>query len=433
MKVVLGLGGNEGDRAGCLRGAIRLLSLSTPGLRVLRASPLYESQAMLPADAPADGSWNRPFLNLALECETSLEPESLLSGLKAVERKLGRETRSRWAPRRIDIDILASDGPAVSLPGLEIPHPGLLERPFALLPLADLWPAFEARARKWRASATERVPFGTHVDPQPLCELVGILNITPDSFSDGGLFLDPARAAQQAKVLVAAGATVLDIGAESTRPAAHPLEAEEEWGRLAPVLEAMRGTTAILSVDTRHPGTAARAIRAGAGWINDVEGLESAEMRREVADSSVDVVVMHSLGIPPDSKRVLPEGNDPVEELLAWGERKLRSLEESGIGRDRVILDPGIGFGKLAFQSWLLLSGARRLHELGCRVLIGHSRKSFLALITDRKAEERDPESAVLAARLAAQGIQYLRVHDVEGTLRALRAAQRLEGIVQWR
>src|SRR4051812_15621397 len=141
MKVVLGLGSNEGDRLGFLRRAIRLLSFETPDLRILRASPLYESQAMLPVDAPADGSWNRPFLNLALEGETRLSPPELLAALKLCEAKLGRESRSRWAPRRIDIDILVTDGPRVSGPGLEIPHPGVASRPFALLPLADLWPS----------------------------------------------------------------------------------------------------------------------------------------------------------------------------------------------------------------------------------------------------------------------------------------------------
>src|SRR6185295_519666 len=159
VRFVLGLGSNEGDRLAFLRQAIRILSFETPGLRVLRASPLYESQAMLPPDAPADGSWDLPFLNLSLECESSLSPAELLRSLKACEVRLGRESRSRWAPRRIDIDILASDGPPVSEPGLLVPHPGLETRPFALLPLADLWPSYAKQATQWRTSAPDHVPF----------------------------------------------------------------------------------------------------------------------------------------------------------------------------------------------------------------------------------------------------------------------------------
>ncbi|HUP57380.1 MAG TPA: 2-amino-4-hydroxy-6-hydroxymethyldihydropteridine diphosphokinase, partial [Bdellovibrionota bacterium] len=170
MKIILGLGGNEGDRIGLLRAAVRVLAFSVPGLRVLAASPLYESDALLPAHAPSDGSWNLPFLNLALECETRLEPAELLAALKAAERRLGRVDRERWAPRRIDIDILAFAEGFVRTAGLEIPHPGLLERPFALLPLLDLWPRWShptdaARAgtlaEAWRCSPPEKVPSRT--------------------------------------------------------------------------------------------------------------------------------------------------------------------------------------------------------------------------------------------------------------------------------
>jgi dihydropteroate synthase len=322
--------------------------------------------------------------------------------------------------------------------GLEIPHPGLLERPFALLPLLDLWPRWshpteaaraETLAEAWRCSPPEKVPSRTRRVAEPLCELVGILNVTPDSFSDGGRFLSPEKAREQAALLYRQGASIVDIGAESTRPGSKPLGPDEEWSRLAPVLEGIGGR---FSIDTRHAATAARAIRAGAAWVNDVEGLESPEMRKAVADSSVDLVVMHSLGIPPDASRTLELGRDPVEQLLRWGEERLALLAKEGIPRSRVILDPGIGFGKLAFQSWLALSGARRLHELGTRILIGHSRKSFLSLVTDRPAAERDLESAVLCAELARAGAQYLRIHDPVLCLRAIRAATMLDGVTRW-
>ena len=317
-RVVLGLGSNisrpNGDRMSYLRDTIQILKspLTSPWIKVLAVSPLYESDALLPDGAPLD--WNQPYLNLCLLCETELRPLDLLKAVKEVESKMGRKGRSRWAPREIDIDILAFDSESPRIfetEELKIPHIGLLERPFALFPLADLLPHWRlpppgsvhrgkedsctagpypslkegasmtasAFVTQWKKNLAGQIPFRTRRSGLFLTELVGIVNVTPDSFSDGGKFLEPREALRQAKQLLADGARILDIGAESTRPGAAPLSAEEEWSRLAPILTELSPFTLAgpqsftLSVDTRHPETALRCIQAGVHWINDVTGL----------------------------------------------------------------------------------------------------------------------------------------------------------------
>ena len=441
----LGLGTNEGDRLGNLRRAIAALNAigaeNLGSISILAISPVYESAAMLPPGAPAE--WNRPYLNLALQCRSSLSPRELLDLVKRVERELGREARDRWAPRVIDIDLLDWEGVALRTPELTLPHAGLAERPFAMLPLGDL----TGVPTPWRFLEPEEIPFQTQASPfSILPELVGVLNVTPDSFSDGGLYTDPARAVAQARKLVQEGATVVDVGAESTRPGATLLDPQSEWARLGPLLEQLApaltrdsefcgpsGTRAALSIDTRHAETARRAIALGADWINDVSGFEDARLIEAVADSQASAVVMHHLGVPPVSGRTLPSQADPLDALLEWGARAVERLERGGIPRPRIILDPGIGFGKTPSQTRAIIEGCGRLKALGCRVFVGHSRKSFLKSLTGAlPAAERDLETQVVSVELARRGADYLRVHDVAGNLRALRAAFSVDAVISW-
>lgn len=454
-EVVVGIGTNLGPRLDHLRRGVRSLRALAPRLSAVRVSPIYESDALVPEGAPEE--WRRPYLNLAGYGRWEESPEEFLRVLKELESRLGRRPRERWAPREVDLDLLVFGDRSITTAGLTVPHPGLPDRPFALLPLADLAPdwrfppdsgplagltAREA-ARRWTGTP-DHMPLRTRRSFLSLTEVVGILNITPDSFSDGGAYSDTETAVRHARVLVADGATVLDLGAESTRPGASPITAVEEWARLGPVLEQLSpfssfspsspgeaegvGDRPLLSVDTRHAQTAGRAIAAGVPWINDVTGLCDPAMVDLLAKADVDVVVMHSLGIPPDRRRTIPESDDPVAAVLAWGRDRLTALEARGIGRERVILDPGIGFGKTSDQNAELLRRADELSSLGVRVLIGHSRKSFLAgwyapgYPGATEPTERDHETSLLSAHLARLGVDYVRVHDVAATVRALRA-----------
>lgn len=415
-QIVLGLGSNVGDRRSNIERAITALGRILHNARV---SSWHETPAQLLPGAPM--SWNQPYLNVAVAGSTSLSKKELFQNAKSLEHAIGRTQRSRWAPREIDIDILAWDETVADSTELRIPHPRLLGRDFALRPLAELWPDWQyprpgLHFQETAASLVSALPL-------PKTELVGILNVTPDSFSDGGKWLDAQAACDHANTMTQAGAAVIDVGAESTRPGAQPLGVEEEWSRLEPVLDALRGNNAcVVSVDTRHTEVAIRAIEAGAHWINDVTGFSSRSMIETIARSSVDVVAMHSLSVPPRKDLTLPENCDPMGVVVSWAEKKLQEFAAHGITEERVILDPGIGFGKTPRQNLALLRDIDRLVALGTRVLVGHSRKSFLETLTLAPPAQRDAETLALSLELARNNVDYLRVHNIDLHARALRA-----------
>ncbi len=245
------------------------------------------------------------------------------------------------------------------------------------------------------------------------CSLVGILNVTPDSFSDGGTFVDPEAVVVRVVQMVSERATVIDIGAESTRPGATPLTHEEEWLRLEPILRAVLTHVACeISVDTRHPQTAEKALALGVHWINDVSGF-SQQMVDVVKNSKCRLVVMHSLSVPARKDLVFDETVDVVEAVRDWCLEKLAMLERHGIARERIIFDPGIGFGKTAEQSMKLIERVSYLKVPGTQLLVGHSRKSFLTTLGIKSLAERDEATGQLSAFLATQGVDYVRVHNV--------------------
>lgn len=439
MMVVLGLGSNLGDRLDNLKKAWLAIQDIT-GLTVQQVSPIYISDALLKENAPTE--WNLPYLNLALRCETSLEPLNLLQQVKKIENNLGRVSAGEiWAPRVIDIDILIMDNIIIQTEILTLPHRSLLERPFALWPLADVAPLWQYQDKTaaqmvevWGSRFTGNAPFHTKQIPHRIDtpQLVGVLNITPDSFSDGGKFFNPEQSLAQFIHLANAGAHVIDIGAESTMPTAEKIEAKDEWARLEPILSVLKNTvnqclvTPKISIDTRHSEVAEKALQFGVDWINDVSGLDDSKMREVIAASNADCVVMHHLKIPERREYTLPRHLDPTEIVYRWAEERLAELEKQGIAANRVIFDPGIGFGKMAEQSLLLLKNSQVFKQLGVRILIGHSRKTFMSLLTNNAFAERDVETMALTLFLANQSVDYIRVHNVEWCARGLRVMKAL-------
>jgi dihydropteroate synthase len=217
--------------------------------------------------------------------------------------------------------------------------------------------------------------------------------------------------------MIADGAAVIDIGAESTRPGATPVSAQEEWQRLEPVVKALRSRLykVRFSIDTRHFQTARKAMPYGFDWLNDVGGGRDRAMSKLAKEYGCIYVLMHSLAIPADPAQVIAAGDDPVEVVFVWAQQQLDILTRLGIRRSRIILDPGIGFGKTAEQSLALIHNIARFKTLGVPLMVGHSRKSFLLQGTDKEAPARDPETLSVSEYLVAQGVDYLRVHDVRG------------------
>jgi dihydropteroate synthase len=249
--------------------------------------------------------------------------------------------------------------------------------------------------------------------------LMGVVNVTPDSFSDGGLFFDAGAAIARGQQLVRDGADVLDVGGESTRPGAAPVGERDELARVLPVVRGLRGA-AVISVDTSKPAVAAAAIEAGASFVNDVTGLrEGDELARVAARGGAWFCVMHSKGPPAAMKRD-PGRGDEVEYADLFGEivESLRASVEravaAGMPRHRVFVDPGIGFGKTYAHNLSLLKGLGRLRALGQPVLVGTSRKGFLGQLTGRPPLERDVATAATVAITSAMGTaDVVRVHSV--------------------
>lgn len=419
VRCYIALGSNVGDRARHLRDA-RHMFMAYHAMEMVAVSPVYETPALLPADASA--GWDQAYLNQVVAVETSLQPLALLEVLKTIEAYIGRQARGYWGPREIDCDLLLYGEESVQSETLTIPHAQMLKRRFVLEPLSAIAPDIRILGQSiahWLGM----------VQDQPVkrldstAQLVGILNYTPDSFSDGGDYGILDKALARIEPLVQAGAAVIDVGAESTRPGAVSLTAEEEWARLSGLLEAIRhhypSRTWRLSLDSYHPETQRKALAYRVDWLNDVRGLTDPAMLEAARESEQDIVIMHSLGIPPSAERVVDDKVPIVPYIHAWADATCERLERSGIDAKRIILDPGIGFGKTMRQSLALIEAADELvaGRKDVRWLYGHSRKSFMRILGAESMEARHALTVAYSRQLAASGVHYLRVHDVSAHL----------------
>ena len=257
--------------------------------------------------------------------------------------------------------------------------------------------------------------------------LMGIVNVTPDSFSDGGQHLSAEAAIAHARTLIVEGAQIIDLGAESTRPGALPVSVQEELARLLPVIAALRDSGAALSVDTCKPEVMQAALDAGADIINDVTGMRDPQAQRVVArHPSCGVCVMHMQG-EPRTMQLNPRYLNVVTEVSAALVAQAQLLEKLGVQRARISLDPGLGFGKTAEQNYQLLKGLATLVHLGYPVVLGASRKSMLGAITGKPVDQRLSGSIAAALAGIARGVAVLRVHDVDATYDALKVWQSVQ------
>jgi dihydropteroate synthase len=259
------------------------------------------------------------------------------------------------------------------------------------------------------------------------CLVMGVLNVTPDSFSDGGSFLDTDAAVAHGVEMAAQGADIVDVGGESTRPGAHRVDAAEEVRRALPVVRSLVAAGIPVSIDTMRASTASAALEAGACLVNDVSGgLADPDMAHVVADSHAPFVAMHWRGHSVDmAERAVYD--DVVADVIAELQARVDDLDRRGVDRDRVIVDPGLGFAKNSAHNWTLLARLQELNVLGRPLLVGPSRKGFLGpLLADaagrpRPAQGRDHATTALSALIAAAGAWAVRVHDVAATADAVR------------
>ncbi len=280
--------------------------------------------------------------------------------------------------------------------------------------------------REVPADVLERLRAGR----RPVCgigwqrpRLMGVVNVTPDSFSDGGRFFAPAQAVAHGMALVAEGADILDVGGESTRPGAAEVAVEDEIARVVPVIEGLRaqGVRVPISVDTRKAAVARAALAAGADLVNDVSALDfDPQMAGAVARLAAPVCLMHARGTPATMQKD-PRYDHVLLDVYDALERQIRLAEAAGIARERIIVDPGIGFGKTQAHNLALIRGLSLFHGLGCVILLGVSRKRFIGVIGgEPDAGRRAPGSIAVGLAGLAQGVQMLRVHDIRETRQAV-------------
>jgi dihydropteroate synthase len=282
---------------------------------------------------------------------------------------------------------------------------------------------FPHRATRWKLR-TRTLGFGE----LPL--VMGIVNVTPDSFSDGSLYFDPQRAIDHGLRLAAQGADLLDVGGESTRPYSQPVEEAEELRRVLPVLTALCHKTQIpVSIDTSKATVAREALAAGAEIINDITGLEGdPAMLNTALEHGPGVCAMHMQGTP-QTMQDNPAYEDVVEDVFHYLAARRDALLDAGVEQERICLDPGIGFGKTHQHNLMLLANCGRYHQLEQPLLVGHSRKGFIGKVLGDKDADRTFGTAGVSLSLARQGVQVLRVHDVAATRQALLLFQATGGL----
>lgn len=273
-----------------------------------------------------------------------------------------------------------------------------------------------------------KLPGGAAIDLSNGPIVMGILNVTPDSFSDGGSYDDPGRAVDRVHEMIEEGAGIIDIGGESSRPGAGELPAEDELARVRPVLERLSGRLDVpVSIDTRKAEVARAALDLGAAIINDISGfIHDPEMIPLAAESGAALVVMHMKGTP-ETMQDDPVYEDVVSEIIQWLEERTGMLISKGVSSDKIIVDPGIGFGKRLVDNLDILQELGDFRSLGFPVMVGHSRKSFIGMITGRKPDERLCGGLAAVGKCLDGGVRILRVHDVKETVDFIKVWRSIE------
>ncbi|MDH5524267.1 MAG: dihydropteroate synthase [Desulfobulbaceae bacterium] len=276
---------------------------------------------------------------------------------------------------------------------------------------------------------TPALPNAINIGDRPL--IMGILNVTPDSFSDGGSFMEQEHIADQVNEMLSQGVDIIDVGGESSRPFSDAVSVTEELNRVIPAIETIRrlSPTVPISIDTTKAEVAQKAIAAGADIINDISGLRFDPQMIEVAlANKVPVIIMHMQGTP-GNMQVKPHYEDVIDEIMSFFKERIAWAKQKGLARERIIVDPGIGFGKTIRHNLLILKHVTEFKKLGCPVLVGHSRKAFIGNILDLEVDERDTATASISAYCSTQGVDIIRVHNVRINAQTIRMAEAINKV----
>ena len=397
--VFLALGTNIGDRLHNIWTALEKIS---EFFEIKRMSHIIETEALLLPNSP-DG-WCLPFLNMVICGETSLEPLELLTHIQKIEWDMGRKADHEvWSPRTMDIDIISYNGQQSSNSKLTLPHPGVRDREYLQYLLREVGYDF---GDVQQLNLDDYHPLN-HFVAAP--KFVGILNVTPDSFSDGGKYFDPDAAAERFHQLQADGACIVELGGQSTRPNYIEISADEEYARVSKVLEKIPAA-AHIGIDSYFDEVVEQCLKnfENICWVNDIYGRLSDKVIKLIADHNLKLVAMLN-------------GHD-----ISILKTRIKKLQNLGISRENIVADPGIGFAKTKWENIKILKRLREVKDLGCEVMLAHSRKSFISVFSDANVKDRDLETIVVSL-CCAEYVDYLRVHNLHDHMRAFVAAQCLE------
>jgi dihydropteroate synthase/2-amino-4-hydroxy-6-hydroxymethyldihydropteridine diphosphokinase len=443
--VYLSLGTNLGSRRENLQLAVDALGEVSA---IEAISPVYETAPWGLTDQPN-------FLNICLKARTLLEPASFLANCQEIERKIGRVSSVKWGPRLIDIDLIYFNDNILDDENLSLPHPQIEQRSFVLAPLADIASDFVdprsgisiAEMFKKIEAASDGTLERSKIRLTRPAELawgvktfvMGILNATPDSFSGDGLFEESnavSRIVDKGRHFVEAGADLLDVGGESTRPGSQPISEAEEIRRVVPAVEALANSVDVpISVDTYRASVARAGLAAGARWINDVWGLRmDPEMAAIAADARCPIVLMHNRSKPKDviqekrlgGRYIGVRYDNLIDDIRSELEDIVNLATETGIRKGHIIIDPGIGFGKTVSQNLRIIDELDRFMELGCPILVGPSRKSFIGYTLNLPPDQRVEGTAAAVAIAIDRGADIVRVHDVEAMARVAKMSDHI-------
>ncbi|XP_071693476.1 folate synthesis bifunctional protein, mitochondrial [Rutidosis leptorrhynchoides] len=462
QEVVIALGSNVGDRLNNFNEALSQMKKS--GIKITRHACLYETEPAYMTDQPL-------FLNSAVRAVTKFGPHELLSALKKIEKEMGRTKGIRYGPRPIDLDILFYGKYRVNSEILTVPHERIFERPFVMAPLVDLlgsdiendtvvcWHSFSRNGlfETWERLGGESLigkdglrrvlPVNNRLwDWSKKTSVMGILNLTPDSFSDGGKFDCVGSAISHVRDMISEGVDIIDLGAQSTRPMATKISVQEELDRLIPVLEKILELPEIegklISIDTFYSRVALEAIKKGAHIVNDVSGgtLDS-DMLNVVANLNVPYIAMHMRGDPLTMQNNENLKYDDVcKEVGNELYERVRAAELSGVPAWQMVIDPGIGFSKGTKDNLEILMGLKRIRSVIGRksyglsrapLLIGPSRKRFLGEVCGRScAVERDPATVAAVTGAVLGGANIVRVHNVRDNVDAVKLCDSMLDVV---
>ncbi len=440
-KVYLGLGSNQGDRLLNLQSAIKKLQELGS---VVSCSSVYETAPKYETNQPE-------FLNLICCLETAHDLKSLHATTRTIEKTLGRIETYKNGPRVLDIDLLYSDSAEYKSEELQVPHPKMTERAFVLIPLKEIAADLKIHNDKSVAEILSEISCQEKEGIEFFCSsrmltgsseiacrdktlnykdrilLMGILNITPDSFSGDGLLYNKDRLSKQIDMMSEDGADILDIGGESTRPGHTQISEQQEIDRVIPVIELVKASSDItISIDTYKSKVAREALKAGAKIVNDIWGLQyDPAMAATVREFNAAIVLMHNSSKSDQVeaasyKSGIEESSDILSQIVAGFKNSVSLAHKAGIQNSQIILDPGIGFGKSLRQNLLLLKNMNRFAELGFPILSAASRKSFIGKTLNQEVENRLEGSLAAATISAMSGASIVRAHDVKETRRVL-------------